>query len=696
MRFPNFWKHLQDKSKTTSRRRDTRLSHRKLGTSLSLEWLEDRRLLTVITPTSFFDTNASFTPFTPTSANISVPTLRDAVIEANYITGANTINLNPGIYTLSLYNTSNGTSSGTPTGHETASTRGDLNITSNLTIQGVGVGPLPLTIIKQTVLDRVFEINAPTTGSSPTAVTFQNVNIQGGQAIDSGLSGALPHSAAAEGGGILDAIDANLTLSGVVLQNNKAEGLNHGTTSYVGPGTEAALGGGLYVSGATVSLTNVTFLGNQALAGSGVNATTGAGGSGGDAEGGGLYADDSTIIFGSSFKVLSLVTFASNQAIGGAGGTGGSETVPGPINSGSKLNLESTGGSGGSGGSAEGGGMAAVFGTTVGDTTSITRSNFSLDLATFLGNTAKGGIGGNGGSDAGGLGGSGGSGGWGYGGGLYAYGATVTLTGSAFTLNQALGSAGGVGGTGTTGGSGGGGGDGLGGGIYDQAESKQIQAPKNTVVHQSLATSLTLYAVAFGGNLALGGNGGNGGTGTTAGGSGASAAWYQGYAYGGALYVDDITASITLGAMLSNTAQGGIGGNGGTGPTLGYVGAGGWGLGGGLYDFDSTVVINGALITLNFARGAKAGSTGLTNSSTVGGDGLGAGAFVDYDASLTLQNTLVTLNVASAAPGGTAAGGGVYYFVNGYDNATLTTSGLTFIILNLPNNVASGTLSPDY
>jgi hypothetical protein len=694
MRFPNFWKRLKGQSKAAPCRRDTRLSRRKLGTSLSLEWLEDRRLLTVITPASFFDTNASFTPFTPTSANISVPTLRDAVIEANYITGANTIKLNPGIYTLSLYNTSDGTSSGTPTGHETASTRGDLNITSNLTIQGVGVGPLPLTIIKQTVLDRVFEINAPATGSPPTAVTFQNVNIQGGQAIDSGLNVALPHSAAAEGGGILDAVSGlSLTLSGVVLQSNKAEGLNGGTTSNIGPGTEAALGGGLYVSGATVSLTNVTFLGNQALAGS---ATAGTGGSGGDAEGGGLYADDSTIIFGNSSKVLSLVAFASNQAIGGAGGTGGSETVPGPINSGLKLNIESIGGSGGSAGSAEGGGMAAVFGTTVGDTTSITRSNFSLDLATFLGNTAKGGIGGNGGSDAGGLGGSGGSGGWGYGGGLYAYGATVTLTGSAFTLNQAVGSAGGLGGAGTTGGSGGGGGDGLGGGIYDEAESKEMLAPKTTVVHQSLATPLALYAVAFGGNLALGGNGGNGGTGTTTGGSGASAEWYQGYAYGGALYVDDITASITLGAMLSNTAQGGIGGNGGTGSTLGYVGAGGWGLGGGLYDFDSTVVINGALITLNFAKGAKAGSTGLTNSSTVGGDGLGAGAFVDYDASLTLQNTLVTLNVASAAPGGTAAGGGVYYFVNGTDNATLTTSGLTFIILNLPNNVASGTLSPDY
>ena len=152
MRFPNFWTHRQDKSKAASRRRDPLRSRRKLGRGLSLEALEDRRLLTVITPTSFGDTNASFTPFTPTSANISVPTLRDAVIEANYLFNsvnvgtANTIKLNAGTYTLSLYNTSDGTSTGTATGHESASTRGDLNITSNLTIQGVGVATLPLAL----------------------------------------------------------------------------------------------------------------------------------------------------------------------------------------------------------------------------------------------------------------------------------------------------------------------------------------------------------------------------------------------------------------------------------------------------------------------------------------------------------------------------------------------------------------------
>jgi len=816
---------------------------RRLGTRLSLERLEDRRLLTVITPMTFGDTNATFNPATyftsppsPTG-KISVPTLRDAVIEANYLYStvnpgvANTISLQRGIYTLSIANGAT---------HESASATGDLNITGNLTVQGFSIAGIPFTTISQTAADRVFEINAGTTSVAPTQVTFQNLTIQGGRAYDNGTDVA-PGTTAAEGGGILDTVGANLTLSGVILQNDRALGASGKGTSTATPGPEAALGGGLYVSGGAVSLTNVTFLNDQAVAGGGAAGvgTSGAGGNGGMAIGGGLYANGTAVTFGSSSKLLSVVSFLGDKAIGGNGGNGTSGD---------------DGGSGGSGGAAEGGGLAAVGGATVGDTTSMNLTSFSLDLANFVGNAAlggngglggagsthggsgggggggaggglfsdgstvtltggnltgnlaqggnaggsgsggavpeglrhqplatlteggagvggglaavddsvvsltllnvagntakggngspggngtgnsgiggfggfggsacggglfadtstltivganislntaqggNGGAGGNGGTGAEGMGGGGGAGGDGSGGGIYASDSQVSLSGGLLTLNRALGGAGGAGGTGATGGSGGFGGYASGGAIYDFAapvDSPRIVTHK--VLHAPAApanTNLTLSGALVTINRALGGNGAVGGastaTGTGTGGSGGSG----GDGVGGALYIDGLTATITLHALLTNLAQGGCGASGATGSTLGDAGDGGWGVGGALYVVQGTVSVNLALLELNATLGGAGGRTGATGSG-IGGDALGAGAFVDFGGSLTLQNTLVMVNIATAGPGGMAFGGGVYVY-NGTTPGTLTQTGFTMILVNLPDNIDYGTLT---
>ena len=667
MKFLNFWKYRQDKSKAASRRRDLLRSHRKLGRGLSLEALEDRRLLTVITPTSFGDTNATFVPFTSSTASISVPTLRDAVIEANYLFDngatagqANTIKLNAGTYTLSLYNTTDGTSTGTAIGHETASTRGDLNITSNLTIQGVGVGPLPLTTISQSraVLDRVFEINAdPSTLASPTTVTFQNLNIQGGQAVDDGSSGAIPNGSVAEGGGILDAVTGlNLKLCSVVLQCDTAFGANNAvaTTSGSGPGPASALGGGLYVAGSTLSLTNVCFNNDSALGGSGLNGTSlsTTGGNGGTAEGGGLYVNASSVTFGSSTRLVSLVSFSCDKALGGLGGTGYTVT-------------EGTGGAGGYGGYAFGGGMAVTGDSSLSDTTTATIASlssllclpsvsFSVDLANFSGNKAIGGAGGTGGGGTGG-GGTGGSGGNGSGGGLYVSASAVSLAGGNILGNLAQGGAGGA--SGTAIGSGTlhhvvhapldppTGGDGLGGGL--------AAAPDSGV-------SLTLVNVSC--NTALGGKGNVFGTG----------GGYGGDACGGGLYANTSTLTV-VGAIISgNLAHGGVGGGflaGSTGTTGGY---GGDGSGGGIYGTDSQITLTAGLLACNRALGGTggAGATGLTGGYAYGG-AIYADSYIDdggapmrnvkhavyhqtppTNTNLTLAGALISGNLALGGNGG--------------------------------------------
>ena len=218
-----------------------------------------------------------------------------------------------------------------------------------------------------------------------------------------GAAGDYNDGGDASGGG-LNSLGGDVTLTSTQFLNNQAiggAGGNDSSTIYGGVGGTAQ-GAGIFSSGTvtstysngtfiesvltlTLNATNLTLLGNQAIAGAG--GSGGTGGVAGDAQGGGLYN-----YVGAA--TLSGGTIADNQAVGGAGGNG------------------SSGGSGGAGGDAQGGGLYSTGDElylynngefeAVAVASTLTASNFSL-----LGNLAQGGAGGAG--NGSGIGGDGGS-----------------------------------------------------------------------------------------------------------------------------------------------------------------------------------------------------------------------------------------------------------------------------------------------
>ena len=129
-------------------------------------------------------------------------------------TATDTINLNPGTYSLTLQN---------PGGvQENAAATGDLDITSTahtLIIKGQGTsGPSATIIDASALLDRVFQIVKP-----GTQVELDGLVIKGGLAQDDGTAGVTAGSTTAEGGGILNN-GGTLTLNNVVLDSDTALG----------------------------------------------------------------------------------------------------------------------------------------------------------------------------------------------------------------------------------------------------------------------------------------------------------------------------------------------------------------------------------------------------------------------------------------------------------------------------------------
>src|SRR6516225_6923810 len=129
-----------------------------------LEALEDRVTPTTFTTTTFADDGTA-------------ASLRGAILRANDDAGtaADTIQLQAGTYQLAIDNAAGK--------HEQANAQGDLNITNTshaLVIQGTtDAKGNPTTTIRQTILDRVFQVvNAGTT------VTFEDLVIESGQAGD--------------------------------------------------------------------------------------------------------------------------------------------------------------------------------------------------------------------------------------------------------------------------------------------------------------------------------------------------------------------------------------------------------------------------------------------------------------------------------------------------------------------------------
>ncbi|MDH3751555.1 MAG: right-handed parallel beta-helix repeat-containing protein [Gammaproteobacteria bacterium] len=239
-----------------------------------------------------------------------VCTLRAAVREANALGGADTINIPPGTFLLTIDGDD-----------ESNAVTGDLDIEADLTIVGSGISA---TILDANGLERMFEVTNGT-------VSISDLTIQGGDVrfpIGSGggikaLSGTnltmtdvvVQNNLANTGGGL--AVDGTITMVDVTIDNNTADESAGGVRiSTSGNGTLTAVtisnndalssnGGGILQEGTSLIATNVTISGNTSAN-----------------RGGGLYDTSSA--------TLQNVTIRNNSASGRGGGFevfGGSLTL---------------------------------------------------------------------------------------------------------------------------------------------------------------------------------------------------------------------------------------------------------------------------------------------------------------------------------------------------------------------------------
>jgi hypothetical protein len=353
------------------------------------------------TPATFF--------VDPGAADGAAGSLRAAVIASN--AGTNTdddvIHMPAGTYALTLANPG--------ALQENAAASGDLDFTSPLhrvILQGAGRDS---TVLVQTSADRVVHLPA---GAGAPRVVLNDLTLQGGNAQDDGTGGAAPGTTDGRGGGIL-AESGSLTLTNVTVRGSQAVGGNGITPPARG---FDAFGGGIYASHTELNLNNVLLTGNQALGGNGATGAgfgTGgfAGGDGGTAAGGGLFlsADSAR---------LSNCQVTVNTAQGGTAGAGGDATS-------GDFSTPGNGGFGGSGGSGEGGGVAVSF-----------EAALELEGCTLAGNQVRGLDGGTGGNGLFGRAGSGGNGGNALGAGLFlglSSSPGVTVNNTTFSDNVVLG-----------------------------------------------------------------------------------------------------------------------------------------------------------------------------------------------------------------------------------------------------------------
>jgi hypothetical protein len=615
-----------------------------------LERLEDRCVLSpagfigALAPTSFLDYDRTFVP---TLGNTVTPTLRDAVMQANF-DGANgqadTIYLAGGTYNLTE---TNGTGPD-PGGFA-------LDITTSLTIVG-SYNPSPgsfhvPTIIHQTQQDRVLAISTTGTVSLRTYYSDVPLVISGGHAVNNIIGVPAPDISPALGGAIYNQ-GGNLLLTNVRVENNLA-GAGNG-----GPEAEAgwdAMGGGIYSNGGTVALKNAILNNNIARAGNGVAASAAgtSSGYGGAAFGGGLYATNSTIV-----TLEGGDQFINNSAEGGKGGDAGAAvaagsggfagggglyvsgegtaldqaagglttvTVEGNVALGGSGGGGSTGGISVFGGLASGGGICATSGAAVNLSGAV--GAFVFDL--ISNNQAIGGAGAPAGATA-----ERQDGGSGLGGGIAAnQNATLTLKNILVLDNQAIGGAGGAAG----GPVGGWGGVAEGGGIAVGALEAEEQNPDQTA-------TLTMVGSSISGNQAEGGAGG-GATGSNAGGG------VGGLALGGGLLLNSASPTLTSLVIQSNRA---VGGEGAAGATQ-SGGLGGAAFGGGIAG-SGTLAFTSLQLDSNVAQGGSGGSGPQGNVGAVGGLAAGGGLSMEQGF-LALNGGSVDSNQAIGGPGGSGGRG---------------------------------------
>lgn len=407
--------------------------------------------------------------------------------------------------------------------------------------------------------------------------------------------------------------------------------LRNGRTNNNGSTVAEAWGGGVLNKRAGTSATNsklefhdVAISACIAMGEDGADGTTTAGQPGAPGKGGAIYCA------GGGLKMVNC-TMENNSAWGGFGGWGADG------NGGSS----GDGKDGGRGGDAFGGAIYMAGGVLM------------LSGCAFTTNAANGDDGGPGGSadsssGTGGRGGNGGDSGSAFGGALYIFDGSGTVSTCTFTGNGVTsGNYGGDAGDSedkANGADGGACGDVQGGALFVRSGSFSIS---DTTISTSEIISF------FGGDGSYGGdgddsagrNGGKGGNG--------------GVAQGGGVYVDSATITLTRCTISGNLAWGGDGGYGGdggsaffftgsgTGGDGGDGGDGGAGEGGGLYAYRGSTTLFECTISNNTVRGG--GDYWTSQFAGWGGDGDGSTGGTG----------------GAGGDGGNARGGGVYFDVSG-------------------------------
>jgi hypothetical protein len=313
--------------------------------------------------------SAAFAATVTNTADSGAGSLRDAIAAA--ASGA-TIDFSPAL-----------------NGQTITLTSGPLMVTQSLTISGPGAGNL--TITNATVNGSAdFNINiVPPTSSS---VTISGLTITGGRARDT------------SGGGIDAESVATLTLDGDVITGNQAT---------IRDNRSSAGGGGVFVNGGTVNVSNSTIT-NNAMA---FNDSVGGNGSSG---GGGIYSNGGTITVANSDVSRNSVSQSTSSGDSGGGGiysNGGDVEIDNTtVRSNSDAINTSSGGDDGGGGVNSAGGAVTLNNATIdGNSFTLTSStggnnggggvydsggDFSMVFSTIDGNSAT--VGSDSGGDNGG------------------------------------------------------------------------------------------------------------------------------------------------------------------------------------------------------------------------------------------------------------------------------------------------------
>lgn len=256
----------------------------------------------------------------PTSTNCS---LREAIIAANNLVGADTINIRAGTYTLSLAGA----------GEDDAKT-GDLDIRDTVTIIGAGRSS---TTINASQIDRVFHL------TSGVTATIRNLRVQNGLA-----------KSFANGGGLLNhgtATVKNVHFTGNVSSGYggaiESRGVNYPafatlTVQNSNFTSNCSDSGGAIDHVGKLTVTNTVFSGNKPVTTAGVTCRNGDGAAIHIQIGDNVTIDKATFInnvgaagaitiYDGSATVTNS-TFTNNQGVGGAYTTGGAGAIENEYN----------------------------------------------------------------------------------------------------------------------------------------------------------------------------------------------------------------------------------------------------------------------------------------------------------------------------------------------------------------------------